>query len=442
MIIQKNIIIPFVLLLLLSFTACSSSRDVVCSTDNNIQSFIKIKEIVESTSPFVGEEQMKYIEETYQKVIESYTAQMDSSSYDVYVLFEQLAAALKEGHSGVFASQELLSTLGQLPVKVKYLNGSYYISDAITTNTQLLYKEITAINQIPTEEYLDQNIYPLISTTTPNAKQQKAADRLVIAPNGESITFKLKDSSGNSNNYKFTYSTANNTANFVGMSSMLSEILSQTDVLYSSPNFVYTHIQNNPYLAIFSFQDGNLYTEFAENIFPLLQNETQLILDIRTNNGGNGKTAKDILFLLTGQESVYYPFTESKIDLSEIQSIFEETSLQVAQQHNLTPLHLSQIVILTSHTSYSAADDFVFYAKQSPIVTTIGTNTGGATGMVKFFQLPNDSTFCCSVIRDFDQSHNDITGNGIQPDIWVWQNIADVRNRNDTVLSTAIELIK
>ena len=146
-----------------------------------------------------------------------------------------------------------------------------------------------------------------------------------------------------------------------GLSALLTKNLSKTQVRYSSSNFVYTNIDGVPYVAIFSFQDPNLYTEFTKNIFPLIRQEKQLILDVRSNNGGNGETAKEILFFLTGDEAQHYPFFDAKVDLSELE---EQSSADKGnQQSELEPCSLSEIVLLTSHTAYSAADDFCLLCK-------------------------------------------------------------------------------
>lgn len=423
--------------ILLGFCACGKE---IVPEDENVQSFQMIRDTMQQVSPFATSEQMEVVDRVYETVLKDYCSSEDKDAYDTYQLFEKLAASLGEGHAGVFAPEEVLQAMGQLPVRVTYLDGNYYISDAVSSYSQLLYRKVIAIDGVPVSQYLEGEIQPLISMTTPNARQQKAADRLLVAPIGKKITFELEDSGGSRNSYELTYDDAAQAMQYEGLSTLLTKNLSKTQVQYSSSNFVYTKLDGVPYLAIFSFQDPNLYTEFTKNILPLIRQEKQLILDVRSNNGGNGETAKEILFLLTGDETQHYPFLDAKVDLSELEK--RSSANEDNQQSELEPCSLSKIVLLTSHTAYSAADDFVFYAKQSPSVTTIGTNTGGATGMVQYFELPNGMTFCCSVIRDYDQAHADITGNGIAPDKLVWQKIEDAKNGQDTALSRALDFLQ
>lgn len=98
-------------------------------------------------------------------------------------------------------------------------------------------------------------------------------------------------------------------------------------------------------------------------------------------------------------------------------------------------------MVLTNRHAYSATNDFVNSMRYLPLVTTVGDQTGGGSGMPFSSELPNGWSVRYSASPHFDAEMNQIEF-GIEPDVTVNMEKNDEDKGIDTIIETARKLIK
>jgi hypothetical protein len=162
-----------------------------------------------------------------------------------------------------------------------------------------------------------------------------------------------------------------------------------------------------------------------------------LIIDVRNNGGG---------YLDLSEKLASYFFTEEKVtgyicyktgtghsDFSKLMAI-------------TTPAHKTihwgrPVIILTNRMSFSATNSFVSRMELAPKAKIVGDKTGGGGGLPLSSELPNGwlVRFSAEPMYDFNMQHIEW---GISPDVKVEMDSTDEANGYDTIIETAISLIK
>ncbi|MDO4691534.1 MAG: S41 family peptidase [Porphyromonadaceae bacterium] len=162
-----------------------------------------------------------------------------------------------------------------------------------------------------------------------------------------------------------------------------------------------------------------------------------LIIDIRSNGGGNVSTS-DLFARHFMREERTVGTTRHKVgpghqDFSSLTPI------------RLTPLQagvkwLKPVILLTNRGVYSAANDFTLKMKGLPLVTVVGDRTGGGGGLPMSSELPNGWGIRFSSTQTFDMQGNNIEL-GIAPDYQVELKQKDRAKSRDTMIEYAITYI-
>lgn len=178
--------------------------------------------------------------------------------------------------------------------------------------------------------------------------------------------------------------------------------------------------------------DGNL-----NQIFLYFKNCKGLILDVRENGGGS----------LTYSDRIASRFLEEEMLVGYMQ---HKTGKGHSDFSNPYPLYLKPseyirwlrpVMVLTNRHCFSAANDFVQKVQVMPYVTVVGDLTGGGSGFPFMSELPNGwfIRFSASPMLDI---HKKPTEFGIRPDTLVQLSPQDVERGKDTLIETAVSLIK
>lgn len=200
----------------------------------------------------------------------------------------------------------------------------------------------------------------------------------------------------------------------------------------------YNRIQNNKvgyiYYGDFSdrFSDANIV-----NIFTYFKDCDALIIDVRNNGGG---------YLDLSEQLASYFFTEETVTgymQHKTGNGHTQFSKPVAVK---TPAHEKihwgrPVAILTNRMSYSATNSFISRMKIAPNAVIVGDKSGGGGGLPLSSELPNGwmVRFSSSPMYDAAMQHTEW---GIDPDVKVDLNPADVANGYDTIIEQAITLLK
>ncbi|MBP3712644.1 MAG: S41 family peptidase [Bacteroidaceae bacterium] len=181
-----------------------------------------------------------------------------------------------------------------------------------------------------------------------------------------------------------------------------------------------------------SIGEGNL-----SDMIAYLQLCNGMILDIRGNGGGDLSNV-EILSRRFTNEKVLVGYTCYKTgkghdDFSEPRAEYVEPYDGIRWQ--------KPVVLLTNRSCYSAANTFVRNMKEMPLVTIMGDQTGGGSGLPFTSELPIGWSVRFSASPSFDAKMQQIEF-GIEPDVSASLDEAKAADGIDTMIEQARELLK
>ena len=199
----------------------------------------------------------------------------------------------------------------------------------------------------------------------------------------------------------------------------------------------YTILSDNigyVYFGSFSSAAGNGSLSEMLDYFSLCDG---LIIDVRQNGGGNLTTADRIAARFTNEKTlvgyICHKTGKGHSDFSAPEPIYLEPSDRIRWQ--------KPVVVLTNRHSYSATNYFANIMSQLPLVTLMGDQTGGGSGMPFTSELPNGwgVRFSACPILNAEKQHTEF---GIEPDIHVDMEEDDQRQGIDTMIEAARTFLK
>lgn len=183
----------------------------------------------------------------------------------------------------------------------------------------------------------------------------------------------------------------------------------------------------------------DLTPEDLEMFQPLIDEADGIIYDIRTNPGGSAQLAIDIAGRFIKEKTlVGYDVVRTGKGYYDHSEPLPLYLVPVDGGHNWAD---KKTTVLTNRDVYSTANMFASYMKQVPNATVIGGKSGGGGGSPTSFYLPNGWTVVLSAHRfslDVNKVHIEP---GVDPDILVTITDEDIKNRVDSILEKAIEVL-
>lgn len=192
---------------------------------------------------------------------------------------------------------------------------------------------------------------------------------------------------------------------------------------------------NTGYLRCNSFVNG-ISSGSLDDILLYLAPCNGLIIDIRNNSGGQLTSAETLASRFTNKE-ILVGYMQHKTgkghnDFSSLQEQWLKPSSGLRWQ--------KQTVVLTNRSVYSAANEFVKYMKQCPLVTVVGDKTGGGAGLPFSSELPNGWSVRFSACPMFDKNKKS-SEFGIEPHHNVSLTATDFTKGKDTIIEYARTLL-
>lgn len=175
----------------------------------------------------------------------------------------------------------------------------------------------------------------------------------------------------------------------------------------------YTILPDNiAYVVYESFSDGIGEGNLSDMI-AWLRLCNGMIFDIRGNGGGELSNAEKLSRRFTNEKVlvgyICHKTGKGHDDFSEPQAEYIEPSKDIRWQ--------KPVVLLTNRSCYSAANTFVRNMKEMPLVTVMGDQTGGGSGLPFTSELPIGWSIRFSACPHFDARMQHIEF-GIEPDIY------------------------
>ena len=180
-----------------------------------------------------------------------------------------------------------------------------------------------------------------------------------------------------------------------------------------------------------SIGEGNL-----DEVMNYLALCNGLILDIRNNGGGNLTNAEKLAARFCNEKTLVgyeqHKTGKGHNDFSEMKEQYLEPSSNIRWQKD--------VVVLTNHHVFSAANEFVKYMKCLPKVKIVGDRTGGGAGLPFSNTLPNGWIVRFSACPMYDRNRQN-TEFGIAPDHYVTLRDDDFARGKDTLIEFARKLL-
>lgn len=172
------------------------------------------------------------------------------------------------------------------------------------------------------------------------------------------------------------------------------------------------------------------------NIFQYFNECDGLIIDVRNNGGGYLNLSEQLASYFFERDTITgymsHKTGDGHSDFSTPDSIKTSAHKTIKWQR--------PIVILTNRMSYSATNSFVSRMKMAPQAIIIGDKTGGGGGLPLSSEIPNGWMVRFSACPMFDANMKH-TEWGIDPDIKIDLDSADVAKGYDTMIEKAINVL-
>lgn len=393
---------------------------------------------------------------------------------DYYLELMKFISKLGDGHTSVQFPMDVYKKMEYFPIKIVYINGKHVIKGIGDKYNIPLLSQITMINNIPIDEYLQERIFPYcwhtnikscltyVHTIWPVQKDGLLANAYTL------INYINKEDSIEitTTNEKFTlFRESDIQWNEVDIKNHSSS--DTFDVLYSS-DFLDIRLSNDNIgvITIPTFMNDKLPEVFYSYI-----NELEIckgfVIDIRNNSGGNSTNADAIAqafikgdfetgrvkhlvhigaYLAWGKSmnldgiDLDNPFYKKVKDVTT-KSLYEETVVK-SQNYNCTMTLEQPVIVLTNSSTISSAENFIINLDNIGRVSIVGTTTYGSTGNPLTGSLPGGGNYSICTRRYSYPNGKEFINIGVTPHIEIENDIEDYRKGYDKVFEKGIEYLR
>jgi C-terminal processing protease CtpA/Prc len=351
--------------------------------------------------------------------------QAAKTTLEYYRVLQKFCAQLHDGHSNVFLPKELsMEVNARPPVKTDLIEGRVFITavrnDSLKKEGLLPGLEIIKIDNIPVKTYADTYVKPYQGAATPQDMEQRAFNYYLLAgAANKPVLLELRDKQGHT---------------------LIKSIpRSGYAKLKPVPAMEFKEIDHIGYLNINNFEDEKIIKQF-DSLYSQIAATKGLIIDVRSNSGGNSYIGQEILSRLTDKPFDLFAYKYARYDSKGSEPFWSNQPLAKAYP-NKTIYYNKPVVMLVSTVTYSAAEDFVVafdYMKRGKL---IGQTTGGSTGQPIGFSLPGGGTARICGKRETYPDGKEFVDIGIKPDITIDKTVDDLYKGKDSVLRKALEML-
>ena len=192
--------------------------------------------------------------------------------------------------------------------------------------------------------------------------------------------------------------------------------------------------QNIGYLRINTFSGGVDFSSI-DNIIDELSDTDAMIIDVRSNGGGDSRNADLIISRFNDQSRLQFLQRRRTGGLNDFGAWFENITETTDKLTFNKPTF-----VLTNRKCLSSTEWFVSGMMTIPNVQIVCDTTGGGSGNPLLKELPNGWSMRTSNTQKQLPNGRDFQFTGLYPDIPIWINESDSIEGVDTILEKAIEL--
>lgn len=387
------------------------------------------------------------------------TVQNTKNDYEYYRELQKFCALLKDGHTNVYfpkGIETMNNMFGDYRIFVKNIEGK-----AIIIRTNLSKKEeipvgseIIEVNGKTTQKFIDENVAPYISSSTDYVLQDWSISNLLKGLDGESFVIKIKKPNKKITELTLTHKKTEE-----------KEVFPPFEPERKLLDFKWMN-KETAYVSLNSFGDEKIDSLFVDKL-PELYKAKSLIIDLRYNGGGSTNIGTAILQYLTNDTILYGSKQKSRFHIPTYKawgkfvdakdtinnSWKKRTFLSFHDNYfydfEYVPdtIHLKAkrivvpTVILVSHNTASAAEDFLIFTDKQKHMIKIGEKSFGSTGQPFLFDLPGGGSARICTKKDTYPDGKEFVGYGIKPDIEIVPTLNDYLKNRDAVLEEALKYL-
>jgi len=378
-----------------------------------------------------------------------------ANDYEYYQILSKFAASLKDGHTQVSDRGQFYPFTDYIPLSLQDFNGKIYITHvrkSANLDSTWVGAELIEIEDTPTVDYLEKNVFPYISASTKQHLWMQAVYKIQSGFKDKLFRGTIRKVNGTIENIELKRNgEATRTPNdeYWGVARNYSRNI--VDLEWTEDNIAKISFNrfSPEYKAIKEFDEVVKQIEKAKGV----------IIDLRKNGGGSTGVAWHLQKHLSKENSFLNYAWETRIGdgvrkangnwKEEYKDYFLNKALRFEKPKVVSvPDSIKRIncptVILIGRFTFSAAEDFLVNIYEVPNrPKIIGEETGGSTGSPLVVSgLPGGGyARICTRRICYPVSEKRFVNSGVKPDIEIKQTIDDYLNDKDVVLEKAIEEI-
>ncbi len=381
----------------------------------------------------------------YKEYLPKALAAQDMDAY--YDVLCEFAALLKDGHTAVNKPGGPFNPAFDWPtLEVQVLGDQYIVArvketEDIKQNNIYPGLEIVEVDGQPVEAYYQSHVVKYESRGSDHADKAINIYKLLRGPKDSQVWVKVKDMDGT-----------------IRSIDLLRNSVSSTGAPYFTRLFEW-YMANPPvemkalndgliYIKIANFDSDNTVSGFMKLFDELdLSSVKGIVLDIRFNPGGNDQNAWPILGAFI-DEPVQSMIWKSPRYVPALLAWGNEPEWETGflGSEYIQPRdgkrYSGPLVVLTGHSTYSTAEDFLIPLDYTERAVLVGEITAGSTGNPHRVQLPGGGNFRVVTLKTLYPDGKEWVGKGIEPDIVVQKTRQDVFDGKDPVLEKGIDVLK
>jgi carboxyl-terminal processing protease len=381
---------------------------------------------------------------TYQAFVPQVLA--TTSTYEYYRVLQRFVALLRDGHTDIFMPRELMAQHeGFDPgLDLKPVQGRILVSGvAGALQRQLpVGSEIVAVDGVPTRDYLRERVFPYLAVSTEHWLWEFAA---VVMLSGASST-----------PVRLSYTTPRGQPREVTLQRDQPSRI-QRWMASETPRFEFRWMDDRiAYIALNTFTTDSVAHDF-EAVLPQLRQARGLVIDLRTNGGGNSGVGYRVASWLTDDtlatskwrtrehraaHKAWGQYGGENAVYTEMKAWYEGGTHGTIHPSIAGPRVTVPTAVLQGHFTGSAAEDFLVATDAVPHFITVGQPSNGSTGQPLGMALPGGGFARVVTKRDTYPDGRDFVGIGVQPEIRVEPTVDDVRAGRDVVLQRAVAALR
>lgn len=367
----------------------------------------------------------------------------DQTNWEFNRLMTRCVAQLCDGHTSINLFDGPSEILNKPPIDIECVEGKAIVvaladREDIRQAGLALGMEITHVDGRPVQEILEKDIYPYICASTPQDRNIRAYPGLAEGTENSSAVLTIRDMGGLVRDVQLKRTMR-------GAEKMWQNEWASRGT--KGPGWIQEGIY---YMPLDTFGDKDILAQFSKAFDEIVMGKG-LILDVRSNGGGNSGVAKKILSYLTDK-----PLETSHWRTRRYMPAFRAWGTEEGWHGKagdpVKPIadrepFLGPIVVLIGPRTFSAAEDFLIPLHASQRATMAGQPTAGSTGQPLRIDFPGKGNMRICTKRDTYPDGREFVGIGVIPDILVQPTQADVAaglysNGADPVFDQGLELMK